>query len=420
VSGETLSALAIRYYGASSKWAVIVSANSQLAGRRRAADGSPLIYQGDTLVIPDEDKSAATPDSARVKKTIALSDKERDAAIVAGGYRFLGFTNYEISLSYDSFDTFSFSAPFDIARREIAETLQPFSFVNCAVYYKDALMFKGTLLTPNPEVTASAKEITLQGYPLCGILNDCTIPLAEYPAEVNGLDLKQIADYFASAYGIRVVFDGDAGGAFTGVSVEPTEKTLDFLVKLSKQRSLLFTNDEQGRLKFFTAKETKPFVSFEEGKLPLISVKPQFRAQEVYSHIIGFTKTDKETDSAQYVYENAHLINKGISRCQTIIVDDAETDADLEAAVKAEAGRMFANCVSYELECEGHTNADGQVFQKGMTVAVRAPGAMINRETTFIARTVKLKRTTEGKTATLSLVLPGSFTGKIPEVLPWQ
>jgi hypothetical protein len=55
-----------------------------------------------------------------------------------------------------------------------------------------------------------------------------------------------------------------------------------------------------------------------------------------------------------------------------------------------------------------------------MTVSVTAPSAMITRATDFIARNIKLSRTTEGKTAALTLVLPGSYTGEIPEALPWE
>jgi prophage tail gpP-like protein len=351
---------------------------------------------------------------------VALSDTEADVSIVIDGYKFLGFTGYELTLAYDTFDTFSFSAPFDIAEKEIADVLQPFTFKGCEVYYKGKLAFKGTLLTPDPELTDKSKEITLQGYPLCGVLNDCTIPLAQYPAEYNGLTIQEIAQPIADAYGIELVFDGEPGGPFTDVAVEPTEKVLEFLSKLSKQRGLLFRNDEEGRLVFFSPKEEKPFATFEEGKLPLISIKPKFKAQEFYSHIIGFTKTDSDIDSDQFVYENKYLIKKGISRCQTIIVDDAEDSASLESAVKAYAGRMFADCVGYELESEGHVNTDGEVFKKGMIVCVQAKGAMIKKQTNFIARYIKLKRTIEGLTTTITLALPGSYTGDIPEVLPWE
>jgi prophage tail gpP-like protein len=418
VSSDTLGAISIRYFGTFSKWTKIVNANPQLSARIKLSDGSPVIYPGDILVIPDEDKSAVP--ASPVTQTIKLTDKEQDISIVIGGYKFLGFTNYELTLAYDTFDTFSFSAPLDIASKELADTLAPFAFKNCQVYYDGELVFKGTLLTPDPELSTDAKEITLQGYPLCGVLNDCTIPLAQYPAEYNGLNIKEIAEPISDAYGIKLIFDGDTGGPFNEVAVEPTEKVLEFLVKLSKQRKLLFTNDEQGRLVFFSPKNGRAFASFAEGKSPLVSIKPQFKAQEFYSHIIGFTKTDSDTESEQYVFENKYLINRGVSRCQTIIVDDAENATDLENAVMAYGGRMFADCVSYDLECEGHKNADGKLFKKGMIVCVKAPGAMIRRETNFIARTIKLKRTTKGKTAIINLALPGSYTGDIPEVLPWE
>jgi hypothetical protein len=45
---------------------------------------------------------------------------------------------------------------------------------------------------------------------------------------------------------------------------------------------------------------------------------------------------------------------------------------------------------------------------------------MITKETNFIARNIKLERTVEGKTASLTLTLPGSFTGELPEAFPWE
>jgi prophage tail gpP-like protein len=216
------------------------------------------------------------------------------------------------------------------------------------------------------------------------------------------------------------LFKGDIGDVFEEVNFEPTEKILSFLKKLTQQRNLLFNNNENGALVFFKAKKETAFISFEEGKAPLISIKPQFRAQDFFSHITGHTKTDSDTASLSYTYENKYLTKKGISRCNTIMIDDAKTSTDLENAVKAYAGRMFADCVAYELTCEDHVNNDGKLFKKGMNVCVYSPSAMIRRETNFIARNIKLKRTTEGKTTVINLVLPGSYDEKIPEVLPWE
>jgi prophage tail gpP-like protein len=417
--GDTLGSIAIRYLGSSSKWTKITGANPQLSNRKKAVDGSPLIYPGDILIIP-EDQTGSRPAPPQTKKPIVLSDKEQDVSIVIEGEKFTGFTGYNLNLAYDTFDTFSFSAPYDPETKELREVIRPFTFKPCEVYYNDILMFRGTLLTPDPELTDKSSEITLQGYPLCGVLNDCMVPPTKYPLQCMGITMKGIADAACEPYSIPVIFEGEAGPVFTEVSIEPTDQILDFLSRLSKQRNLLFTNNEKGQLVFFNPKTEKPLASFVEGNSPLISIKPKFNAQKFFSHITGFGKTDAEYPSLSYTFENKYLINKGIIRHHSLTIEDAETIGDLENSVKAHAGRMFADCVNFELLCDNHVNEKKEVFQKGMTVCVSAPSAMITRETNFIARNINLSRTTGGKTSTLTLVLPGSYTGEIPEVLPWE
>jgi prophage tail gpP-like protein len=418
VSGDTLGSISIQYLGTFTKWRKIVDTNPQLNGRRTASDGSPLIYPGDKLTIP-EDKTEK-PISPQTSKTIEVSDGEQDVSIIVDRKKFTGFTDYEINLAYDSFDTFSFSAPYDIAVKDLKEAILPFAFKDCAVYYTGELLFKGTLLTPDPELKSESTEMTLQGYPLCAILGDCTVPPSKYPADYNNLTIQDIADPIADVYGIKIIYDGGPGDPFEDVCYEPTETVLNFLLKLAQQRKLLFTNDENGRLVFFRAKKESAFASFKEGKGPLISITPQFNAQDFYSHITGHTKTNTETDSFSFTWENDYLINKGITRHKTIMIDDAVTSSDLENAVKAHAGRMFADCVSYSLKSDSHLNEKGKLYKKGMTVCVEAPGVMITRQTNFIARNIKLLRNREGKTAEMELVLPGSFTEETPEALPWE
>jgi prophage tail gpP-like protein len=417
--GDTLGSIAIRYLGSSGKWTKITGANPQLSNRKKAVDGSPLIYPGDALIIP-EDQTESRPASPLVKTPVVLSEAEQDVSIVIDGEKFTGFTSYELTLAYDTFDMFSFMAPYDPALKELREIIKPFTFKPCEVYYNDALLFKGSLLTPDPELTDKSSEITLQGYPLCGVLNDCMVPPTKYPLQCMGINMKGIAEAACEPYSIPVIFEGEVGPDFTEVSIEPTDKILDFLSRLAKQRNLLFTNNEKGQLVFFNPQKEKAFISFVEGEAPLISVKTKFNAQDFFSHVTGFGKTEAEYPSVSYTFENKYLINKGIIRHHSLTIEDVETIADLENAVKAHAGRMFADCVNFELSCENHTNEKGEIFKKGMTVCVCAPSAMILRETNFIARSIKLSRTTKGKTTDMTLVLPGSYTGEIPEALPWE
>jgi len=418
VSGDTLGAISIRYFGTFSKWRKIAETNPQLTGRKTAVDGSPLIFPGDILIIPEDiTEKISSPQTAN---TIALSDNEQDVSIVIDGNKFTGFTGYEINLKCDSFDDFSFSAPYNLAIKKIKDAITPFAYKKCDVYYLGDLLFKGYLLTPDPELQADATEITLQGYPLCGVLNDCTVPPSKYPTQYNNVTLKDIADPIADIYGIKIVYNDGAGDPFNEVAIEPTEKILSFLLKLAQQRKFLFANDESGRLLFYKPKKESAFMQFKEGKTPLLSITPHFNAQGFFSHITGHTKNDTKHDPLSYTYENKYLTKKGIIRHETIMVDDAETMTDLENAVKAHAGRMFADCISYTLNCSGHLNNEGKLFKKGMTVCIEAPGAMITKQTNFTARNIKLSRDTEGKKTEMELVLPGSFNDELPEALPWD
>lgn len=416
VSGDTLGAISIKYLGEFRRWHEIVSANPQLTGRKTAVDGSPLIFPGDMLIIPSDEPMV----NPAVTKKIEVADGEQDVAIVIDGKKFVGFTGYELNLSFDSLDTFSFSAPYDYAIKELKSALMPFSFKKCKIYYKGSLVFTGRLLTPESKLDDNSSEITLQGYPLCGVLNDCCMLPSQFPLQFEGLNIKQIVQKIVEPYKIGIVLDGNVGDVFKDVSCDAGEAILPFLTKLLKQRNLLFTNNEKGDLVLFSAKEKKAQISFVEGEVPLLSLAPKFNAQNFYSHITGFTKTESDKDSLSYTFKNKYLINKGVLRCQSIKVDDAESQSDLEKAVNAHAGRMFAECVSYDLKCEGHVLIDGSLCKKGLVVCVNAPSAMIVRDTNFIARNIKIVRTAESKYTEMNLVLPGSYTKKIPEVLPWE
>ena len=73
-SGDTLNRISVRYYGTPQRWTEIVKANPQLSGRKLVYDGSPTIYPGDVLIIPD-DSLAQSIAQEPVKETVVLDDR---------------------------------------------------------------------------------------------------------------------------------------------------------------------------------------------------------------------------------------------------------------------------------------------------------------------------------------------------------
>jgi len=89
--------------------------------------------------------------------------------------------------------------------------------------------------------------------------------------------------------------------------------------------------------------------------------------------------------------------------------------------VEQKAGRMFGNVCSYTLTVQGHHDQAGNLYQKNTTINVLAPGASIQIDTKFLIRSLTKSRTVSGgDSTTMNLVIPESFSGEIPKVVPWE
>lgn len=421
--GDTLAKISTKHYGTYKNWRKILAANPQLTGRKTSFDGVPLLYTGDILIIP-EDITEPAPVATKSPELISKSINPEDAAedefsIFIDGQLYGGFTAYTIRMAMDSLDAFSFSAPWENDDK-LTKVLQPFVFKECAVYFKRKLLFLGRLLTSAPEVTADYKTINIQGYPICGVLNDCCIPVSKYPPSYNGMTLQQIAEDVCEPFGVKVHFSEDSGAVLDKVEYTIGTKILDFLKNLAEQRNFIFTNDSNGNLVFWKVPEESTTAVFREGEGPFISCKVNFKHQEMYSHLTGFTRTDKRSRASQFTYENKLLISSGVFRPMSFVCEDVDENG-LENAVKAKAGQMFVNCCSYQLTVYGCADKDGDLYRKGMSVSVYAPSAMIYRETKFQVQELEIKRSdSEGVQTTFRLMLPDAINGTIPDRLPWE
>lgn len=420
-SGDTLGAISITYLGTFAGWGRIVDANPQLAGRKKASDGSPLIFPGDVLIIP---ATQAAPPVAKASTPKAVLDDgaEQDFSLMLNGTLFTGFTAFKLVINDDAPDAFSFSAPFDPEQDIFKKSFKPLSYMDCTVYYNKKIVFAGKLRTPDSKVTADSRIVDLQGSATCGILQDCTIPDTKFPPAYAGMGLSDIASDAAAPFGISVVMDGDAGAAFDEVAYDVGEKVWAFLAKLAKQRGLVLTNDDAGALRFWNAPAGASVATFREDDIRFIDCVPKWDDSNFYSHITGYAKVneDKDVELEKYTFENPYLTNAGVLRPFAYTVDDTE-GADLEKAVTAKAAAMLCTCVSYELTVTGATDKDGNLFGKGCCVTVCSPTAYIFSDTKLQVKAIEISRDdTNGTMTKLSLVLPGLRNNEIPAKWPWE
>lgn len=402
-AGDTFESIARKQYGTEQEAGRIARANPGVT--------EPLTA-GTSVFVPP------IPDAPQNQPQEAPSNQVNEVAILIDGVRFRFWNSIQITRSIDSIDTVSFGAPFSASDPNFKETFRPFSYKPLSVTVGGEPFFTGTTVGIDPTVTADEKSITVGGYALPGVLNDCTHLSSSYPIEYNGLNLQEIASASAGAFGLSVEFDGDPGPVFERVNPGPTKKVLSFLTDLATQRNYIIRSTPTGALRFLQSVEPgRPVAVLSQGASPVLSVTPTFNPQSYFSHITGIVPTIIGVAGEQFTTKNPFVTDA--VRPLSFKADDT-VNADIKAAVDAKMGRMFGNMASFSVSVNTWRDPSGALWEPNTTISLQAPDAMVYSAYEFILRSVTFERGAESETAVLDLVLPGAFSGKIPEALPWD
>ena len=403
VNGDTFESVARKVYGLPQEAARVQTANPGV---------QEPIAAGTVLVITD------IPGAPRDKTQNGPANSVNECALKINGQRFRFWDTARLIRAIDTLDSMEFTAPFDPNDARQRAAFKPFTYPQVEFEVNGGRVFNGVSLGPLPSVDSESKSIQIGGYARAGVLSDCNIPVSAFPLEFNNAGLGQIAEKIAGFFGIGVTFTADAGATFDRVACLYDQRALDFLADLAKQRGLVIGNDVNGDLVFRTADTgTATVTQLEEGRAPLSSVSVFFDHQQYYSHVTGIEPVVVGATGSKYTVTNARLA--GIIRPYTFKVADA-VGGDVQPAAEAKMGRMFANMASYSVNVTTWRDAAGRLWEPGATVSLFAPSAMVYTPYSFVIRSAVFERDAGSERATLDLILPGSFAGKIPEALPWD
>lgn len=338
-------------------------------------------------------------------------------SVVIDGKEFGSWSEINLTLPMDSFSTVGLAAPFESSRLEFRETFRPFTFKPIEVLVDGDTLFAGTLVAIASARDANRSSAAVGGYSLPGVLQDCGGDIASFPFEFKGLGLRDIATALVEPFGLSVQFDAEEGAKFDKVKLEADRSIASFLAELAQQRNLIVGNTTDGKLLCHRSIVSgKPVARLRENAQPVVSVSNAFDPQRYFSKLTGFSLTKRGKVGSAYTAQNPFLSN--VLRPKTFKVADTE-DGDTPAATQAKMGRMFANACPFSAEVATWRDPQGAMWRPNTSVVLHAPDAMVYRETEFIVRSVSLHQDANKSTAALDLVLPGAFSGEIPEVLPW-
>lgn len=336
------------------------------------------------------------------------------------GRRFGEWSEIELQFGLDSYSAASLSGPWDPERKDLRAAFQPLSFPAVTVSVGDELVLTGQVKDVAPSVDATQASVGVTVYSTAHQLTEICAPKELLPLEFNGMDLRQIAQRLAgSATGVSVTFDGGSPGArFARARLEPDGKIHDFLRDLAIQRAFVLSDLPSGDLIFRSEAPTGSPVARLSGQ-PLGRVSVQFQPSDWFFSITG--RACQRAGNAGASYTEVNRLYRAIyPRTRTASVSDTAA-ADVPRATKAMVGRMVASVATYTVEdLPTWRDPSGKLWRPNTTLTLTAPGAMIYQETELLIRSVKLNQKGDEETATLELVLPGSFGGALPKRLPWD
>jgi prophage tail gpP-like protein len=319
----------------------------------------------------------------------------------------------------DNFSTAEFKTPFEPDRIEFRKIFRPFSFKPLQVLVDNEPFFTGTLVGLEPERTAEESSATISGYSLPAVIQECTAPGSSVPHSWEKIGLRAITEAILAPFKLGVAMMGDEGAKFEKLALKEGKKIYEFLVELAQQRGMVISNTKGGDLLYWRSVEPgNPVARIAEDVQALVKISAKFNAQEYYSEVTGFTPATRRKTGTQHTEPNPWL--RTVLRPLSFHLDDIDK-GDVVQATKAKLGRVFANMAAYSVEnIPTWRDPNGHLWEPNTTLKLLAPSAMCYHESELIIRNVTLTQSSKKWTSALDLVLPGAFSGKIPQHVPWE
>jgi prophage tail gpP-like protein len=345
---------------------------------------------------------------------------KNEVAVVIGGKRFRYWSRTQISRAIDSIDTVQLEGPFEPGNETFRQIFRPMSYQSLNVTVNDEPLLTGTMVPVTPRLTPEANDLAVGAYSLPGVLSESTPAVDALPLLFKGQNLHEIAATLLEPFGLQIEARVPPGDPFKKVRIRAEQKILPALADLAKQRNQVISNNPTGDLVFQAAIESgEPVATLQQGLPPLVGGTPSFNAREYYSEITGL-KSVRPRSKRTTKFTAVNTLIPNIHRPFIFKVPNTK-DVDLEDAVLAKKARMFANAIAYNLQVATWRDASDNLWEPNTIVRVLAPGLMIYRPFDFVIRSVILDKDKEKETATLDVMVPGSFA-RTAEIggLPWD
>jgi prophage tail gpP-like protein len=335
--------------------------------------------------------------------------------LIIRGRDFTGWTASTIKMNIDDCaDAFSLTAPFDPSDPTIKLCFKPREYQDTQVLIGDDVVLTGRQEKVNPHIGPDGRTLNVQGRSLTGQLVDCSI---DGDLEFSGLTLAAIARKICKPFGISVRADTDTT-AIDIASAKYGQSPYDFLASIAGPRNILLNSSFKGELVLTDGRalmNREPIATLIEGKPPLVSVDPNFDSTVCFSYYKVSSQQDGSPDSGGRVDDTT------IKRYRPRLVEMDSVEQDPRRAASWERSKAFADSMSVSAQITGWRRTDGKLWAERQALMLQAPGAMLTRESKWlIGGPTHTMDADSGQMTTMRLIVPETYSGTIPKVLPWD
>lgn len=321
------------------------------------------------------------------------------------------FSGLSVNLKLDSIASlFTFNVRFNPNNKTHQKLFKPLSYKVVQLYNDSGeVIFTGTILVHKFNSDENPELLSLSGYSTPGILEDVTVPVANYPLESINRSLKDVATRLLGLFNIKLIIDKSAATVANVVYkksvASPTDSIKAYLSKLTSQRNLVLSHTAKGEIIIYKPETAQPVYFFNSGNCTKMVF--DVNGQMMHSKI-SVIRQPSEDNSGVATADTISNPLIPLFRPKTKILSSGE-DTDVKNAADNElANELKAINLSITL------NRIEETILPGTVVEVLNPEIFIFKKTKFMVIDVIYKGDPNSETSDIKLVLPETFTSKVP------
>jgi len=328
------------------------------------------------------------------------------------------FSEFSIEMRFDSVgSTFSFSFYYNPDNPDHVFMAQVGKYQVVRFYRADELLITGLVLSQSFSSSSEPTLISFSGYSVPGVLEDSSIPIDSYPLQYDGLSLKEITEKLLRPFDIDLEIDplvmADSNKRYKETAASETQTVSDYICSLAKQRDIVVSNTNTGKLLFTKIKDSAPVLRFGTDLIGT-SYSLTFDGQAMSHPIVVLKQADdEEGNSSQYILNNPYVpADTKHYRPKTIIQtsgDDTNTEKVAINELKSELKSI--KVVIYT----DRWLVKGEVIKPNRIIEIQNKDLYLFKYSRWFIESVELNADVEKTIAKLTCVLPDVYNLEVPK-----